>query len=349
MKTLMLLMAALLVIGTGAFEVQAQNTTTPSAYMSFVINTHDWIRGEDSADIILKLIELFEQHGIHGDFYLTDPVTRYYAEHRPDVLERLCNSNMTISYHVRPPHPLNQGFDQSLQGLDGQALYDAIYAAETQRLDLATGRLIPDEVGGYRYVAEACGRNPVALGIPNGNPAIRAAAMEVYTDLGAQMIILEHEVGAELRQVGELWSRPSDFSVTRWTTPNQQVDEAFWWNMLDSPHATDYDPIAYLTANLEAWTAERPAYVTSLIHENNFYWQDSSPWDGIFTEMITPGESRPLRPPFDLDAPPVGSYRSAENQALIWETYAALVSHVASQPIIQVVTSADIVQIATAQ
>lgn len=339
-------LALLLTLLTWVGAAGAQ--TTPSAYMTFAVNTHDWIRGDESAALLTRLIDLFEANGVRGDFYLTAPIAEHYAVHHPALVEKLCSSEMTISYHVRPPHPLNQGFDASLRNLSGQALYDAIYAAETQKLDLATGELIPDELGGYLYVAQLCGRNPVALGVPHADQQIRETAMAVYAELGAQMVIQAHETGAELFQLNGLWTRPSDFSITRWQSDGLP-EEAFWWDMLDGDMSAAYEPIPYLQAQLANWTAsqDRPAFVTALIHEQNFYWQDGSPWDGIYFAVTGETERRPLRPPFDLNAePPAGEWRTEANQTLIWEHYAALVSYAATQPDIAVVTSEDIVAMA---
>ena len=88
------------------------------AYITFAINVHDIVHVSESGDTLLRLIDLFEKYGVRGDFYLTAPMTHLYAEQRPDVIERLRESDMTVSYHVRPPDPLYAGFDQRLQSLD---------------------------------------------------------------------------------------------------------------------------------------------------------------------------------------------------------------------------------------
>ncbi|MCX7609109.1 MAG: hypothetical protein N2049_07835 [Anaerolineales bacterium] len=80
-------------------------------YISFIVNVHDWTHPTESADTLLKLVDLFEKYGVRGDFYFTAEITRELAEKHPDVIERFRNSNMSISYHVRPPHPLYTGFD----------------------------------------------------------------------------------------------------------------------------------------------------------------------------------------------------------------------------------------------
>ena len=73
--------------------------------MTFVVNVHDWTRPAESGDTLLRLIDLYEKHKVRGDFYLTAPVVEAYAKQRPDVVRRLRESDMTVSYHFRPPHP----------------------------------------------------------------------------------------------------------------------------------------------------------------------------------------------------------------------------------------------------
>ncbi|NWF64244.1 MAG: hypothetical protein HXY38_08060, partial [Chloroflexi bacterium] len=191
-------------------------------YISFVINVHDWTHPSESADILLQLVDLFERYGVRGDFYFTAEITRALAENHPDFIERLKNSNMTISYHVRPPHPLYIGVDARLKGLDDAALYQTLLDYETYALDLETGELDRSRPGGYAYVAQVFGRNPVVASVPSDDRRLKDAAQRVYASLGAQMTLLYHEEGTKLEQpfeyVNGLLVRPSDFSVTRVTS-----------------------------------------------------------------------------------------------------------------------------------
>ena len=98
------------------------NAGPVSAYVTFVVNVHDTVHVDESADTILRLIDLYEKYEVRGDFYVTAAVVEKYVRERPEVIARLKESNMTISYHVRPPHPLNTGFDSSLKMLDDAAL-----------------------------------------------------------------------------------------------------------------------------------------------------------------------------------------------------------------------------------
>ncbi|MCE7921087.1 MAG: hypothetical protein DYG85_16535, partial [Chloroflexi bacterium CFX1] len=158
---------------------------------------------------------------MRGDFYFTAEITRKLAENHPEVIERFRNSNMTISYHVRPPHPLYTGFDSRLQNLNDEALHQTLLDYETYALNLETGELDKSQPGGYAYVAQIFGRNPVVAPAPNGDPRIKDAAQRVYASLGAQMTLLYHEEGTNLEQpfeyVNGLLVRPSDFGVTRTT------------------------------------------------------------------------------------------------------------------------------------
>lgn len=224
----------------------------PSAYISFIINVHDWTHPTESADIILRLVDLFKKYNLRGDFYFTAEITRKYMEERPDVIERLKNSNMTISYHVRPPHPLYAGFDDRLKGLDDAALYQTLLDYETYALNLETGELDRSQPGGYSYVASVFGRKPIFAAAPNNDPRIKDAAQRVYTSLGAQMTLLYHEAGTKVDQpleyVNGLLVRPSDFSATR--TTNIDGFDNFWWNFMSKPNAATYNPTAMLQSQL---------------------------------------------------------------------------------------------------
>jgi len=297
---------------------------TAKGSITFAVNTHDWMHVDQSADLLLRLIELYEKHGVRGDFYLTAPMTRHYAESRPDVIRRLRDSKMTISYHVRPPHILYPGFNGRLRTLDDDALAKTLRDYETYRLDMTTGELLQDQPGGYQYVAATFGRKPVALGVPTGSPRERAAARRNYRKLGSKVIVEHHESGTKLDRpfewVDGLLVRPSDFSVTRWAAPGDGSDRRgpgnFWWNMLSTARAADYHPATYLKQRLSEWDGPREPIVTCLIHENNFYRARSTPWALVYYADIRRG--RPLNAPFNLNAPDASVARSPADRQAIW-------------------------------
>ena len=349
---------------TSTPDTSPPDTGTPdTAYISFIVNVHDWTHPEESADLLLALVDLFEKYNVRGDFYFTAEITRALAENRPDVIQRLRDSDMTISYHVRPPHPLYTGFDSRLQNLSDDELYRTLLDYETYALDLETGELDRSQSGGYTYVAQIFGRNPVAAPAPNSG-RIKDAAQKVYAALGAQMTLLYHESGTKIEQpfetVNGLLVRPSDFSVTRTT----YVDGAdnFWWNFMSRPNAADYNPTKMLQSQLADWVQQtsslstsqaqqtgslpysRAPFITSLIHENNFYRNGAEGWTSIYFEMNGAKKGNPLPAPWDLNAADPSRPRTEEDQAAIFAAYEELVAYAASN--LTVVTSKDILKLA---
>ncbi len=336
---------------TGCAKSPPEPATDDSrrGYISFIINVHDWTHVDESADTLLHLIDLFEQYNVRGDFYFTPEVTRKYVEERPDVIERLKSSNMTISYQVRPPHPLYTGFDQRLQELDDTSLYQTLLDYETYALDLSTGDLDRSLPGGYTYVTQVFGRKPVVAPAPNDDQFIKDTAQRVYAALGAQMTLLYHEEGTDPNQpfeyVNGLLVRPSDFSVTR-TTEINGSDE-FWWDYMSAPDAKKYNPTLLLQTQLTEWESlgyGRAPFITSLIHENNYYRGGAVGWSSIYYVMENSDATSPLSPPFDLSAPDPSLPRSAEEQSSIWAAYEELVAHATAN--LTVVTSEDIISLA---
>lgn len=338
---------------TGVMDDDIKFDLDAPGYITFVINVHDTVHVDESADTITRLVDIYEKYGVRGDFYLTAPIVQAYSRERPDVIERLKNSDMTISYHVRPPHPLYSGFDQSLKGLDSAALAATLRDYETFALDLTNGGLLRDQPGGYSYVADMFERDPVSAPVPNKDPQVKTAAQQLYASLGARMTLLYHEEGTDLKEpfvwVNGLLVRPSDFSITRWNDSGgsspKKGEELFWWNMLTTPSAEDYDPTRYLQERLAGWNtaaAGRPPIITSLIHENNFARSGPEGWTAYY---FSGGEkSHPLSPPFDMSVPESSTLRSAAEQEAIWTAYEEMVAWASAN--LRVVTSEDLVAMA---
>lgn len=318
-------------------------------YFTFAINVHDWTHPEESAATLSRLVDIFQRYGVRGDFYFTAEIARLLAQQHPEVIEKLKEGGMTISYHVRPPHPLYEGFDQRLRGLGERELYSTLRDYETYALDLSTGELDPNHGGGYKLVSETFGTKPVVASAPAGDPSIRSVAQQVYRDLGAQMTVVYHESGTKpedpFEYVNGLLIRPSDFSVTRVTAVDGS--DNFWWNFMGGAQASTYHPLRLLELGLASWQASNPArkpFVTSLIHDNNFVRRGPEGWTSIYFTMVNGRRGNPLPPPWDLNAPDPSSLRPSEEQEAIWQAYEELVAYVATH--FEVVTSEDLVAMA---
>jgi peptidoglycan/xylan/chitin deacetylase (PgdA/CDA1 family) len=316
----------------------AKTNEVINGYITFAINVHDWVHPDESAAILIKLVDLFEKYGVRGDFYFTPEITRALAEKYPQAVQRLKESEMTISYHVRAPHPFYNGFESPLEGLNKNDYQQALLDYETYALDLETGGLDRSRPGGYTYVARIFGRKPV---VAPGHP--------VYASLGGQMTIRYHEEGTKIEQPFEyaygMLVRPSDFSVTR----NTIVDgtQNFWWNQMSSADAAEYLPLRILELYRSAWDSgkhPRPPFITVLIHENNFYRSGPEGWTSIYYSIDAGKRGEPLSPPFNLDAPDPSQERRESEKTAIWQAYEDLVAYAAAH--LKVVTSEDILELA---
>jgi peptidoglycan/xylan/chitin deacetylase (PgdA/CDA1 family) len=311
--------------------------SAPMAYISFIINVHDWVNIDESAGILLRLVDLFERYQVSGDFYFTAPEVEALVNSHPEVIARLKSSEMTISYHVRPPHPLYNGFGSQLQGLSDQELHDTLLDYETYKLDLTTGELDRSQPGGYQYVTRVFGKKPVTASAPSSNRRIKMMAEKIYAQLGARVTVHYHEEGTDIGQPFEfsngLLIRPSDFSITR--IPDGRN---FWWNFISSPKAAEFDPLHMLQTRLAAWQAERPPFITVLIHENNFYRSGPESWTAFYYDHEN--KDQPLSPTFDLTVKGQSKSRSQADQDAIWQAYERLVVFAAAQ--LRVITSSDL-------
>lgn len=318
------------------FPAAAASTDVP--FMSFVLNVHDTMHIDESADTVIRVAGLLDKYGLRGDFYFTGPMADAYAAHRTDAIAALFHH--TISYHIRAPHPLVPGFGRQFHSLSDDALAAAIADSERFAQDPVTGELLRARTGGFARVAEVFGRTPVSVGLPNPEPRIRAAACREYAKQGAKVVVWYHESGTPIDQPWEwhegLLARPSDFSITRW---GPHAD--FWWNRIG--HTPEFDPAARLQAELAHWSASRSPFVTSLIHENNFPRSGAESW--TLRYYADWKKSSPLPPPWSMTAKDPSAPRDPADRAAIWSGYERMVTYAAAH--MRVITSADLPALAS--
>jgi len=313
--------------------------------ITFAINCHEHFHLEDSAATVLRLVDIFQRHGVRGDFYFTAPLAEAYAEKRPDVVRAVRESGMGVSYHIRPPHPACQGFGGPLAGLNETELERVLRDYEIYRTDPVTGQLQKNRGGGYTLVKEVFGTAPVCVSSQAGSPLMKRIQNRIFLDMGAKMTLMYHESGTDLQQpfqfVDGLLIRPSDFSITRWSE-GSRGSEGFWWNRIAGPRASPaFDPATRLDYELDAWVWPRPAYATALIHENNFHFMGGAGWQYVYMNR----DRRPKKPPWDPHESIRVRQRAIAEREAIYRAYEALVERAAKT--MRVVTSADLVALAT--
>jgi len=344
MRTLLILCAVSAAASCIAAESQRKRLTKTQVYFTFAINCHDFVNSEQSAQTLKRLVGIFDKYGVKGDFYLNDPLVRAYREKQPAIIEILKKSGHTMSYHLRPPHPVcfPSEISRELSKLGREELIAELREYETRGWDPTTGKPNPEGIGGYALVKETFGVAPCSTGLNALTPQLRAAELKVLRDLGAKMSVFHHEGGSDpinpLVWRNGVLVRPSDFAIARLGKGPRASD--FWWNHVRSGNAPA-DPVLLLKMELVRLHPDRIYFAQSLIHENNFYSENTS-WGPIYYSDRRKG--RPKQPPFDLNttAPWVRT-RSKADQEAIWKAYERMVAFVAKNRQIKVVTSRDIV------
>jgi len=310
-------------------SVSKSEKKTRIVYFTFIINVHDFVNLEDSKNTIERAISIYDKYNVTGEFYLTSTMWEKFKENYPEVIELLKNK-ATVSYHIRPPHPVYIGFETPLKGLSQDQLINKLKEYETHSLDLESGGYQEKE-GGYALMKKDLGYAPIAGGILSSDQNIQEAEVDVLKEMGLKMIVI-HKDGS-LSEKGakkyDLWIRPADFEILEDASGNA------WWNTEANPVELFGDKINNL--------GNEEYFGVSLIHDDNFY-RKNNPFRYIYYEK---GQNdHPKLPPYDLSEGNKGTKeRDIETQDSIWSRYEQLVKAVSQDPQVKVVTSKEIVGI----
>jgi len=366
MKQAALLLLALCAAAQAADLDQRRFEGRAYVCVNFAINCHDWLDPDMSSAAVLRAARLFAKHRIHADFYVTEPLACAWTEKAPGTIEELKKLGMGLGYHHRPPHPIwfDSEHARRILSLAPQEAYREIERYETWRLDLETGGLNTSVKGGYAGTAQLAGAPPLVLGAGAAAPHLVAWDREILRKLGARMVVAYHSAGD--RSYPLMWwqgmlARPSDFSVVR-VPPNSRQRAAniqvlprgvaageeagnFWWNVTDDPEAQEHAPARYLLRKVGEFPKDRLAFVTCLIHEDNWYKQGTS-WDGTYFEDR--GRKQPRQPPYEPEPRRMVRLRAEEEQARIWAWWEDLVAAAAADPRIRVMTAGDLLALVRA-
>ncbi len=303
----------------GAAPVGGQAGAGAQAAVTFVVNCHDWYYHDTSAETVDRAIDILTKHGVKGEFYFTGPLFRTYQQHHPEVLERLKDTGMVVSYHLRAPHPVAKRGEAAARmerAPHEQALAE-LMSYETHALDLSTGQVDPRAPGGYQLLEDYLGYPPPVLGMNPITPTMRDLELEVVKSLGARMWVQKHSGDSLAMTPQGLLSRPSEWAV-------EKVDGKFWF---DQNRA--YDPASLMGG--------KSGYGVVLVHDNDFH-ADFPGWQQVYGK----GNER-RSPPFDLDRTDPGFERFSQDHIdQNWANWEAFVAYGAQN--LRVVTSLDIIE-----
>lgn len=307
--------------GAQAAELPANlHASTPAVQL--VINTHDWYYHDKSAETLDRIIDILTKYGVKGEFYLTDGIFRTYEEHHPEIIQRLIDTGMTISYHLRVPHPVAQrsALTRTLLAMGRDDLMATLRQYETHALNLKTGAYDKDIAGGYAHIKERIGYAPPVLGMNPFDDRLRDLELTVLKEMGLRMWVRKHSGDIlEMTDRGVL-SRPSEFAI-------EKVGGHFWWEQNQA-----YDPATLL--------AGAQGYGVVLVHENNFHSAQPG-WKQVYYKDLT-SKPKPKHSPWDTTATEAGfQVYSPEHVAQIWANYESFVKWASEN--LRCVTSREII------
>ena len=162
----------------------------------FHLNVQEYGYLSDSADLVKKVMDLFDSLDMRLDIYLTTWMIDEYEAKYPDLLKRILTTpNVSVSYHTRPPKPYRASFNDKdghdwygLWNMDAQKQYDEIKLFESFGVDLTTGQRTTAE-GGFTKLKRLYGRAPYVAGDEADGQQMQSAVDKVFKDLGTAFVI----------------------------------------------------------------------------------------------------------------------------------------------------------------
>jgi hypothetical protein len=318
MKRLILLFLLLFLVSCSVEEEtpKAKSELESGTYVLFVLNVHDWVFPEKSAEVVERTIEIHEKYKVPVEIYITDPVFQYYVESKPELVEKLKSSEyVTVSYHLRPPMPAyDDRFDNiGLMNMDEEEMYDTLLEYEEHKLDLETG-LVLDEPGGYQFMKDIIGYAPITV----GSGDIKKVLDQIYFEKGAKMAAV-NEKESKLGDVrNSLYVRPQQVEIKLYEENNPYMRGSVTPESIVQKALNDY------TGNAEQ------VFMNIKMHENNYYTEGTS-WSPTY--FAGSGFENPLEAPYDISVSAEQTkLRSEEYTDSMWELYEATVWYIANNP-----------------
>ena len=348
--------------GSTLAERQREKSGEAFVYLNFAINCHDWVGPDLSSAVVLRAARFLAKHGLKADFYATGPLYRVWEQDATGTIEELNELGMGLGYHHRPPHPTfyNHSRLREIIEMNPEDAFRTFERLESEELDLQTGETIPSRPGGFRGTQKRAGRPPLVLGAGTAPPHLMAIDRQVLRMMGARSVVAFHSQGAQeypLVWWQGLLARPSDFSIVRVPMNSRQraakknvlprgvgageESGSFWWNAINDSESQEHRPAKYLERRMTQMPADRITYITSLIHEDDWYKIGSS-FNAIYYHDRTRRRTR--TPPFDIEGTPGAPRKKKADTEKIWQWWEELVEFAARDPRVRVVTTADLLE-----
>lgn len=293
----------LIFTGFGCWQNAGSSTVSATGkYISFTLNTHDFVYSQDSIDLVNRILDLHEQYDVPIDIFLNDPIVQVYEEQAPELLDRLKTSEVVaVSYHTRPPNPFYKNYDTiGLAQMNEKKLYETAVQYLEHAVDSETGLTI-NEFGGYQLLKNLMGYPPPVVGV-NSESEFEDALIKAYQEKGATFLIVH-------AQPTELGDRKRGMYIKP-----EQIDVKLFERLHESPEV-------YIVDEFAKYADEDGVFLAIKMHDNDFFATDSA-WEIIY--------GKDHIPPFDLSLGETNRKRLSDaQQEEVWSAYAAAVAYAA--------------------
>jgi hypothetical protein len=296
----------------------AREIASDTNYVNFALNVHDWVFPEQSADAVLKTIEIHERYNVPVDIFVDDQVFQIYVEEYPEVIQKLKSSSVvTVCYHIRPPTPTYSHFDIfDLSTKTEDELYDILLEYEEHAINLETA--LPEEkAGGYEFVKDTIGYAPVTVSLLFNTDTEKKVMAQIYKEKGAKLGIIHGKTIKSRQTLYGMLLRPEDIEIK-------------WYEQLYRYMNGLVTAESYLTSQIEQAGNGPGLFVNLKMHENNYYTSGTT-FDPVY--ILNANRETPQDPPYDLSLGEKNAeYKTAEETEALWQWYEDGVAYVAEHP-----------------
>ncbi|MFH1928347.1 MAG: hypothetical protein ABIK79_09310, partial [Chloroflexota bacterium] len=297
-----------------------------TTYVNFFFHCEDFI-SVHSQHATLRLVELFERHGLKADFYLTGMVVERMLAESPEAIDAFKRTGMPISYHSDHHAPFPTIW-QRVRDLGWDEAVELALFQENGHLNPCTGELTDGRPNQMSLITETFGRPPV---VSIGAAAAHAPSPIRYAhhQMGVPMAAVVDSTGPMLGlplvwQNGMLRGEEGPHGYFFLT-------ERFRKPLCGKPQSADQLP-ALFDMQLDLLAREEENLISIAAHDFSFALTDG--WIGCYLDP----ETRERRNPSVLRAsPPLSATKREE----FWRLFETSVEYFAQRKDVEIVTAED--------
>ncbi len=279
----------------------------------FHLNVQEYGYLGDSAELVGKVMDLFDSLDMRLDIYLTTWMVDEYEAKYPDLLKRILTTpNVSVSYHTRPPKPYRANFSDKdghdwygIWNMDAQKQYDEIKLFESFGVDLTTGQRTSAE-GGFAKLKRLYGRAPYVAGDEADGQALQTSVDKVFKDLGVTFVIGHGREAYEGDLRNDVPLKPEVIDAKVFSMDSSLDGDAC---VMNADGKDVYDCEMARCANGQ----KKPCTVAFKMHDNDFLADDSW-WLTVYGKKVPPWNPATTSPKLSSSA-----------KATMWNRYEQIV------------------------